>query len=84
MSRRYTNGVFLTAGVIAALACMGSASACPVCDSATADEVRAGLTADGMGKTIAAMVAPFVVLVAGVRIYNVGLLHFFRFQPSKS
>ena len=83
MSWRFTNGGVFAAGIIIALACVGNAAACPICDSATAHEVRAGLAATGMGKTIAAIVAPFLLLAAGARVYNVGFLNFFRIQSSK-
>ena len=45
--------------------------ACPVCDSATADQVRAGLSEDLTPTTLAAVAAPFAV-IAGV----VSLVHF--------
>jgi multisubunit Na+/H+ antiporter MnhB subunit len=62
----------------------GTAHGCPICDSATAHEVRQGLREEGMGKTIAAMVSPFIILLTGLRIYSVGLANFFRNSTDKS
>ena len=66
------------------LACFvwaGSAVACPVCDSQTAEEVRTGLLGEGLGRTIAAILLPFAVLLAALRAYNVGITNFFRKSP---
>ncbi len=57
----------------------GQIEACPLCDSPTAHEVRAGLAGEANGKTLAAIIAPFAVLLAGLRIYSVGRVDFFRF-----
>ena len=42
-----------------------SASACPVCDSATGKAVRAGIFGDDVGRNLLAVVLPFAA-VAGV------------------
>lgn len=43
-----------------------SASGCPVCDSSTADDVRAGLLSDFTASNALAVVLPFAVIGAGV------------------
>jgi hypothetical protein len=45
------------------------ASACPLCDSETGREVRAGIFGDHFGRTLAGVLAPFpvfVLVVAGL------------------
>lgn len=46
----------------AVLALTPLAAACPLCDSPTAEAVRAGLVDDDLPRTLAAIVAPFAVV----------------------
>ncbi|MES2980901.1 MAG: hypothetical protein V4727_01195 [Verrucomicrobiota bacterium] len=55
----------------------GSIKACPLCNSSTAHEVRAELAAEGKGKALAAIITPFALLLAGLRIYSVGFINFY-------
>lgn len=60
------------------------AQACPVCDSAAAQEVRNGLIGEGLGKAVAAVFLPFIFLLAWLRFYHAGFAGFFRRTSLKS
>ena len=58
-------------------------SACPICDTSTGQEVRSGITGEGSGTAVVAISFPFIVLLAGLRVYNVGMKNFFRRLPPR-
>ena len=49
-----------------------SASACVVCDSETSQQVRAGVLSGEFWPTLAAVVAPFPVLLITIALYQIG------------
>lgn len=55
------NASFILAVLISA-----TASACPVCSSETAEEVRSELVDENLGVSVVAIVSPFVVAVGTV------------------
>ena len=55
-------------------ACWGAAaSGCPVCDSATGREVRAGIVAGDFGSNLLAVVLPFAAVAAVAAAVHCGL-----------
>lgn len=64
-----------TLATVAACLASSPATACPLCESERADDVRAGLVDEDLGRNLAATVAPFVTLaglVAAVRFGTAG------------
>jgi hypothetical protein len=53
------------AGVCAAIGC-------PVCDTATGDQVRAGILDENFGRTLLAVVLPFPILLGVVALIHFG------------
>ncbi len=78
MNTRTTFFRVILASITLFAASAGAMEACPFCNSPTPREVRAGLFAKGSGKTIAVMIAPFAVLLLGLRIYCAGIDHSFQ------
>ena len=50
-----------------------SASACPVCNSATGNEVRAGIFGPGFGSNLLAVVLPFAAVAVVAAAVHFGL-----------
>ena len=50
-------------GLLLLLASLGAASACPVCDTETGNQVRAGIFCEGFGWNVLAVLAPVPVLL---------------------
>ena len=50
-----------------------AALACPVCDTGTGEQVRAGLFDEGFGRTLIAVILPFPILLAVVATIYFGL-----------
>ena len=62
---------------VAVAALFAPVEACTLCSSPTSEQVRDGLLAAGIDRILAALMGPFVVLVAGLRIYTVGCSRLF-------
>ena len=50
-----------------------SVSACPVCNSATGNDVRAGIFGDDFGRNLLAVVLPFVAVAGVAAVVHFGL-----------
>jgi hypothetical protein len=62
------------AGLALALSVLGvqGAAACPICDSDRAEEVRAGLADDALGRNLLAAALPFGLLAGLVALVHFG------------
>ena len=45
---------------------------CPVCDTGTGDQVRAGILDENFGRTLLAVLLPFPILLGVVAVIHVG------------
>ena len=68
----------LVAPAILVLILCVSAAACPVCDTGTGQQVRAGILDADFGWTLLAVVLPFPVLLAIVAVLHFGWPRFRR------
>jgi hypothetical protein len=67
----FTSWVAWCGGASAALATR-IAAACPVCDSETGQQIRAGIAGEGLVVSIIATVLPFLVMVGVVAVVQIG------------
>jgi hypothetical protein len=49
-----------------------SAVACPICNTGTGDQVRAGILDENLGSTLLAVLLPFPILLSLVALIHVG------------
>ena len=62
----------LTAVAILTLTLSAPAGACPICNTGTGRQVRAGIFGDDFGRTLLAVALPFPVLLAVVAAIHFG------------
>jgi uncharacterized BrkB/YihY/UPF0761 family membrane protein len=77
MKHNVLNGLTAVCGTLLPLI----ASACPMCNTETGQQVRAGIFDENFWTTLAVIVAPFPVLLLAIAIYHYGVPNFrFRWQ----
>ena len=80
----YFQRIARTAALLAAAANPLAASACPLCNTPTGQQVRAGIFDHDFGMTLLTVLAPFPVLLLVLAMMHFGLPRFGKVIPTAS